>query len=313
MTTKVCHTCKRELPATPQYFYKFKYASDGFKSSCKECQGGRFIEREIFPEGFRRCHDCKELLPETEEYFLRYEDKKSGKYYFKCHCIECGKKRSETWRKENPEKYKAYYTDPEKAGQRKENDRRYKANNKEKIKERKKDYRVRNKDKIMAYDKKKRYDPETREKVLNWSRNWRAKNADRVAEYNKQYSKDNPEYYAMAAEKRRQLELQTENSFSLQEWENAKAHFNNSCAYCGKHLSRLTQDHFIPLSKGGAYARDNIVPACRSCNSSKHNLDFFEWYKNFKHYDPEREARILDYLKNMAIPRESEINRPRNA
>ena len=36
-------------------------------------------------------------------------------------------------------------------------------------------------------------------------------------------------------------------------------------------MERLTQDHVIPLSKGGQHIKENIVPACPSCNSKKGN------------------------------------------
>jgi len=41
------------------------------------------------------------------------------------------------------------------------------------------------------------------------------------------------------------------------------------CAYCGKHAD--TTDHVWPRSRGGDDHSNNLVPACRSCNSSKGN------------------------------------------
>ena len=48
---------------------------------------------------------------------------------------------------------------------------------------------------------------------------------------------------------------------------------NNTCQYCGKkkRKDKLTIDHVIPLSKGGAHGPENIVTACRPCNSRKWN------------------------------------------
>ena len=58
----------------------------------------------------------------------------------------------------------------------------------------------------------------------------------------------------------------------------------------------LEQEHFIPLSKGGGYSMGNIIPACRACNASKSDKDFFEWYPEYKYYSEERENKILDFL-----------------
>ena len=40
------------------------------------------------------------------------------------------------------------------------------------------------------------------------------------------------------------------------------------CTYCGE-LRRLTMDHRIPLSRGGGHEIDNVIPACKPCNSRK--------------------------------------------
>jgi 5-methylcytosine-specific restriction endonuclease McrA len=45
-----------------------------------------------------------------------------------------------------------------------------------------------------------------------------------------------------------------------------------SCHYCGT-SERLGIDHVQPLHSGGANQRDNLVPACHSCNASKWRQD----------------------------------------
>lgn len=57
------------------------------------------------------------------------------------------------------------------------------------------------------------------------------------------------------------------------------------CAYCGKELSDdATIDHVIPRSKGGSNSLDNLLPSCRSCNTSKgvKSLEEFRFWRTFK-------------------------------
>jgi HNH endonuclease len=51
---------------------------------------------------------------------------------------------------------------------------------------------------------------------------------------------------------------------------------DRACAYCGD-LDRLSVDHIIARVVGGGDDGANLVLACRSCNSSKGDLDLLEW------------------------------------
>ncbi|HZD18979.1 MAG TPA: HNH endonuclease [Actinomycetota bacterium] len=42
-----------------------------------------------------------------------------------------------------------------------------------------------------------------------------------------------------------------------------------TCQYCGAPAENL--DHVVPRSKGGTHTWDNVVAACRRCNSRKEN------------------------------------------
>jgi 5-methylcytosine-specific restriction endonuclease McrA len=47
------------------------------------------------------------------------------------------------------------------------------------------------------------------------------------------------------------------------------------CIYCGRPAT--TVDHILPRSRGGTDDPDNVVPACKACNSAKSNRTPQEW------------------------------------
>jgi len=51
------------------------------------------------------------------------------------------------------------------------------------------------------------------------------------------------------------------------------------CAYCGAADQPLQRDCVLPISRGGRYTLDNVVPACRSCNASKCNAEVTGWLR----------------------------------
>ena len=51
------------------------------------------------------------------------------------------------------------------------------------------------------------------------------------------------------------------------------------CYYCQQKVARaeLTMDHIVPLVRGGRSTKDNLVAACKSCNTKKRTMLPMEW------------------------------------
>jgi hypothetical protein len=74
-----------------------------------------------------------------------------------------------------------------------------------------------------------------------------------------------------------------EHDLSDAQWSALRAAWGG-CAYCGADDRPLQRDCVLPLSRGGRYTLDNIVPACGACNASKCNSEVTGWLRR-KRYD----------------------------
>src|SRR3954451_1992905 len=83
---------------------------------------------------------------------------------------------------------------------------------------------------------------------------------------------------ARAARKRKRRMDRVEHDLTPDQWLALKTHWGG-CAYCGATDKPLQRDCVLALSRGGRYTLDNIVPACRSCNTSKCNDEVTGWLR----------------------------------
>jgi len=110
---------------------------------------------------------------------------------------------------------------------------------------------------------------------------WRAKNKEHLLRYYHE-KRVTPEWKIRAIQahhKRTALKNKCEvraTKTDLKKFLESATH----CHYCGTNKAKLTVDHFVPLSKGGAHALENFVPACKSCNSSKRDRDPHEFMRS---------------------------------
>jgi 5-methylcytosine-specific restriction endonuclease McrA len=222
------------------------------------------------------CTKCGVEKPATTEYFYKA---RLGKYGLFATCKNCKRElfrdSQKKYREEHKEQYRYWQNT-------------WRENNKEHEKEYRENYYKENKETIKERN---------RECRKGWDSKYDKNNKDRIKEFKRNYRKtERGKLMAIKSfQKRRARKRELESSFTIKQWNRCKEYFNNICCYCGKD-KELTQDHFIPLVNGGEYTKNNIVPCCLSCNSSKGNKDFLEWYPVQEFYSKEREKKILKYL-----------------
>lgn len=147
----------------------------------------------------------------------------------------------------------------------------YYVKNLEKRKQQDRAYYLKNRDHKTAWQRE--YYKENASKVLQIGRAWRERNHERVKINSKAYRESHVEYRAIHNSKRRAQKSRSPiGSFTASDWKIMKEMYRFRCVYCLKRKP-LTQDHVIPLSKGGHHDKSNIVPACRSCNSRKNTRE----------------------------------------
>ena len=108
------------------------------------------------------------------------------------------------------------------------------------------------------------------DKIRSQAKAYRLANPEKVAAMKKRWYAENPGATAVASTNNRvrRLYLMAGARIKKSDFEDMKVRFLGLCAYCGQKKT-LGMDHVIPLSRGGPHIIENIMPACRSCNSRK--------------------------------------------
>ena len=220
--------------------------------------------------------------------------------------MDIAKESSRRWREENKDYLsvyrKSYYRKTRK--QRLEYIKRYREENKEELRKKRIEYYYENHEKML--ESRRRYCENNSDKVKETNKAYNRKNKDKKRKYMKEYTRENPHIIRAIHQQRRARLKQLPYTLTHEEWKSIKNYFGNSCAYCGmsekEHQSKwneqLHQDHFIAVSNNGGYTADNIIPACKSCNSSKSDRHFDEWYPSHESFDEERNLKISEYFRH---------------
>ena len=124
-----------------------------------------------------------------------------------------------------------------------------------------------------------------RQEKLMYSCQWRVQNQDYFRQYNKEHHQEqldqarrrrgeNPSRAREKSSRYRALRL----GATVEPIDEQKIYelYNRTCIYCGS-ANRLELDHLVPLAGGGPHCEDNLVVACKSCNSSKRAKPLIEW------------------------------------
>ena len=88
----------------------------------------------------------------------------------------------------------------------------------------------------------------------------------------------------------------TSGTLTVEEWEGMIQTYGGLCPFC-QERSKLTVEHVVPKAMGGGFSKENIVPACSSCNNLRSRIFSVSprllFSLEFPLYSPSHESRIL--------------------
>jgi 5-methylcytosine-specific restriction endonuclease McrA len=232
---------------------------NGKKSWCRECDR---LASKIYAEANR------EKVREADrrrwaEKFRTTEEKATAA------------KRTRIWAQANSERLidyrKGYYRANSEALKRQSKEW-YDAN-KERAQSLSKAWRDAHPDKMRTYLKNWRLNASNKLKKSISFRAWALTHPNKMREYYRRWYIKN-QAVLRVSQRERQV-LYATSDFDSNSWQRILTYFGHCCAYCLRKDEPLTMDHMVPISKGGSHTEDNVVPACKSCNSKKGNRPIF--------------------------------------
>lgn len=160
----------------------------------------------------------------------------------------------------------------------------YYQDNKERIKEYQKGYRIKNKEKLSA--QKRDYYQQNREKIDKYKKKYNLNHPRERKEYHQSFYQKNKERYAKDARKKYSMEdpikkkkrrrinhLQVAYGLSLETYNDLYNKQQGCCAICGKHQAELKRTLFVDHDHKINKVRGLL---CYACNSG---LGFYENHK----------------------------------
>lgn len=159
-------------------------------------------------------------------------------------------------------------------------------------------------EKLKARERRK--DPAYLRSQREYKKQYHVLNRDKIRKHTIRYYHLTKEWrgwkFREAFHKRKAMKEALKVTLTNEEWEQALFFFNHKCAYCGS-KKKLTQEHIIPVVKEGDYTKENIIPACGTCNSSKRDKDLEEWYFEQPFFNTDNLMKIYQYITEATITR----------
>lgn len=110
-----------------------------------------------------------------------------------------------------------------------------------------------------------------------------------------------PATRARYAKRRRRRVALADNDLTPAQWDALVAAWGG-CAYCRAGTTVLQRDCVLAISRGGRYTLENVVPACASCNASKHNDEVTGWLRRKKLDERDFLVRHATILRALRLP-----------
>jgi 5-methylcytosine-specific restriction endonuclease McrA len=226
----------------------------------------------------KRCTKCHTEYPRTREYFSPDKRCCDG---LQSRCKACGRDyRKQKWI-EDPDKIreanKEYYN--KNAEKEIAKSREWVLEHPEEHREYMKNYRIKNAEKLSEYMRIYWIEKIDKAEERKRLRNYYSENPHKRSEHSRKQYLLHPDRFLIQGQRRAARKRGLPYTLTPSEWKYAIKFFEDYCIYCRTKSHKLTMDHFIPLNNPmcpGTVAH-NIVPACKSCNSSKGSSDAFAW------------------------------------
>lgn len=125
----------------------------------------------------------------------------------------------------------------------------------------------------------RRWRAQNPEKVSAWKKRYYEANRERILEQEKERYESNKQLKIFQSKASRARLKGADVDLLPEQWEFCLRWWGTACPYCNRCMPRYeaTLDHFLPLARGGHHSLENVLPCCLHCNSSKRDMDVWQW------------------------------------